>query len=100
MVDVSIISAPPSTSNNYRARGPERHPTTKGNPWFFGLKTHIGVDSRTKSFTRGRRARRLHGEETQVWGDSAYPGHGPLIRDCAPNAQDNDPPALSAQRRD
>jgi IS5 family transposase len=30
----------------------------------------------------------LHGEETKVWGDSAYQGQGDAIAACAPNAQD------------
>ena len=28
----------------------------------------------------------LHGEETRVWGDSAYAGQGDVIREHAPNA--------------
>lgn len=30
----------------------------------------------------------LHGEETRVWGDSAYQGQGEVIRECAPQARD------------
>jgi len=48
IVDASIISAPPSTKNKDRARDPDMHQTKKGNQWFFGMKAHIGVDSRTK----------------------------------------------------
>jgi len=25
------------------------HPTKKGNQWYFGMKAHIGVDSRSKA---------------------------------------------------
>ena len=48
IVDASIISAPPSTKNKDRARDPDLHQTKKANQWFFGMKAHIGVDSRTK----------------------------------------------------
>jgi IS5 family transposase len=30
----------------------------------------------------------LHGEETRVWGDSAYTGQGEVMREQAPNAKD------------
>ena len=30
----------------------------------------------------------LHGNETRVWGDSAYNGQTQAIQDCAPNAKD------------
>ena len=30
----------------------------------------------------------LHGDETRVWGDSAYAGQGAVIREHAPNAKD------------
>jgi IS5 family transposase len=30
----------------------------------------------------------LHGDETRVWGDSAYSGQGEAIQACAPQAQD------------
>ena len=30
----------------------------------------------------------LHGEETRVWGDSAYTGQREVIRECAPKAKD------------
>ena len=29
-------------------RDPEMHQTAKGKQWYFGMKAHIGVDSRTK----------------------------------------------------
>lgn len=99
IVDASIISAPPSTKNKDRARDPDMHQTKKGNQWFFGMKAHIGVDSRTKVIHAVAATAAnvhdatclpdlLHGEETKVWGDSAYQGQGHVIKDCAPNAQD------------
>ncbi|MBK6736533.1 MAG: IS5 family transposase [Haliea sp.] len=48
IVDASIISAPSSTKNKKKERDPEMHQTRKGNQWYFGMKAHIGVDSRTK----------------------------------------------------
>ena len=75
------------------------HPTKKGNPWYFGMKAHVGVDSKTKIIhTAGATAANvadstvlpdlLHGEETRVWGDQAYRGQTDVIRECAPQAQD------------
>ena len=48
IVDATIINAPSSTKNAEKARDPEMHQTKKGNQWYFGMKAHIGVDSRTK----------------------------------------------------
>src|SRR5213075_1337571 len=48
IVDATIISAPSSTKNADKARDPEMHQTKKGNQWYFGMKGHFGVDSRTK----------------------------------------------------
>jgi IS5 family transposase len=47
IVDATIISAPSSTKNQDKARDPEMHQTRKGNQWYFGMKAHIGVDSKT-----------------------------------------------------
>ncbi len=48
IVDATIISAPSSTKNRTKERDSEMHPTKKGNQWYFGMKAHIDVDSRTK----------------------------------------------------
>ena len=48
IVDATIISAPSSTKNAQKTRDPEMHQTKKGNQWYFGMKAHLGVDSRTK----------------------------------------------------
>jgi len=99
IVGASIISAPPSTKNKDRTRDPEMHQTKKGNQWFFGMKAHIGVDSRAKVIHAVAATAAnahdatclpdlLHGDETKVWGDSAYQGHGDAIRERAPNARD------------
>jgi IS5 family transposase len=99
IVDATIIDAPSSTKNREGKRDPEMHQTKKGNQWYFGMKAHIGVDSRTKLIhsVAGTAANvhdsqllpdLLHGEETRVWGDSAYAGQGDVIREHAPDAQD------------
>ena len=99
IVDASIISAPPSTKNKDRTRDPDMHQTKKGNQWYFGMKAHIGVDSRTKVIHSVAATAAnvhdatclpdlLHGEETRVWGDSAYQGQGEVLTQCAPNALD------------
>jgi IS5 family transposase len=46
IVDASILHAPSSTKNEKKQRDPAMHQTKKGNQWFFGLKTHIGVDAK------------------------------------------------------
>jgi IS5 family transposase len=48
IVDATIINAPSSTKNADKARDPEMHQTKKGNQWYFGMKAHFGIDSRTK----------------------------------------------------
>jgi transposase, IS5 family len=48
IVDATIINAPSSTKNADKARDPEMHQTNKGNQWYFGMKGHFGVDSRSK----------------------------------------------------
>ena len=99
IVDATIISAPPSTKNKDQKRDPDMHQTKKGNQWFFGMKAHIGVDSRTKVIHAVVATAAnvhdshclpdlLHGEEAKVWGDSAYQGQGAVISACAPDAQD------------
>ncbi|MDP7716809.1 MAG: IS5 family transposase [Candidatus Marinimicrobia bacterium] len=99
IVDASIISAPASTKNKDGKRDPDMHQAKKGNQWFFGMKAHIGVDSRTKLIHAVAATAAnvhdatclpdlLHGEETKVWGDAAYQGQGEVIKDCAPDAQD------------
>ena len=75
------------------------HQTKKGNQWYFGMKAHIGVDSRSKLIhavvaTPANVADStvlpdlLHGNETRVWGDQAYRGQRAVIRESAPKARD------------
>jgi transposase, IS5 family len=99
IVDATIIHAPSSTKNREQKRDPEMHPTKKGNQWYFGMKAHVGVDSKTKLIhtavvTPAHVAdasvlpELLHGEETRVWGDQAYRGQADVIHESAPRAQD------------
>ena len=99
IVDATIIHAPSSTKNRKEKRDPEMHQTKKGNQWYFGMKAHVGVDSKTKiihsaAVTAAHVAdatvlpELLHGEETRVWGDQAYRGQNEVIHECAPGAQD------------
>jgi len=99
IVDATIIDAPSSTKNQDKERDPEMRQTRKGNQWYFGMKGHFGVDSRTKVIhavvvtpanTHDGKVvgELLHGEETRVWGDSAYIGQRAAIREAAPRALD------------
>jgi IS5 family transposase len=49
IIDATIITAPSSTKNRAGTRDPEMHQTRKGNQWYFGFKTHTGVDAGTGS---------------------------------------------------
>ena len=48
IVNATILHAPFSTKNKAGQRDPEMHQTKKGNQWYFGIKAHIGVDSKSK----------------------------------------------------
>ena len=63
------------------------------------MKAHIGVDSQSKVIHAVVATPAnvhdsvclpdlLHGEETRVWGDSAYQGQREVIREHAPKARD------------
>src|ERR1019366_7931605 len=47
-VETTIIHAPSSTKNREQKRDPEMHQTRKGKQWYFGMKAHIGIDSKHK----------------------------------------------------
>ncbi len=98
IVDATIISAPSSTKNRTKERDPEMHQTKKGNQWYFGMKAHIGVDSRTKLIHSVAATAAnvhdsqvlpelLHGQETRVWGDAAYSGQRDVIQQHVPGAK-------------
>ena len=99
IVDATIINASGSTKNLRKERDPEMHQTKKGKQWYFGMKAHIGVDSSSKlihsvvaTAANVHDSRvlpdLLHGEETRVWGDSAYTGQRDVLRTYAPRAKD------------
>jgi IS5 family transposase len=99
IVDATIIQAPSSTKNAAQARDPEMCQTKKGNQWYFGMKAHVGVDSKSKLIHAVVATAAnvhdatvlpdlLHGAETRVWGDQAYRGQTGVIREHAPRARD------------
>ena len=83
IVDATIIDAPSSTKNREKARDAEMKQTKKGNRWYFGMKAHVGTDTRrglvhrvivTNASVHDSRVMDdlLSGEETVVYGDKAY----------------------------
>ena len=99
IVDATIINAPSSTKNKDGKRDPEMHQTAKGRQWYFGMKAHLGVDSKTKLIHTVLASAAnvgdalalphlLHGKETRVWGDQAYRGQKEAMRAAAPRARD------------
>ena len=99
IVDATIIAAPSSTKNADKARDPEMHQTKKGSQWYFGMKVHIGADSKSglvhsASVTPANvhdsqeLPRLLHGNETRLYGDSAYTGQKEVLKEIAPKAAD------------
>ena len=99
IVDATIIGAPSSTKNKDGKRDPEMHQAAKGKQWYFGMKAHVGVDSKTKLIHTVLVSAAnvsdvdalpylLHGRETRVWGDQGYQGQRAVIRARAPRAKD------------
>jgi IS5 family transposase len=99
IVDATIIGAPSSTKNKDGKRDPEMHQTAKGKQWYFGMKAHVGVDSKTKLIHTILASAAnvadalalphlLHGKETRVWGDQAYRGQKDAMRAAAARARD------------
>ena len=101
IVDATLIAAPPSTKNQDKARDPEMHQAKKGNDWHFGMKLHIGADSKSGLVHRASVTAAnvhdshevpnlLHGQETRFYGDSAYRGkeQRERLRKLAPKAKD------------
>ena len=83
ITDATIIPAPASTKNRDKARDAEMSSTKKGNTWHFGMKAHVGADSKsglvhtletsTASLHDSQKAEALlHGEEKELYGDKAY----------------------------
>ncbi|MDQ6612252.1 MAG: IS5 family transposase [Gemmatimonadota bacterium] len=82
IVDATIIAAPSSTKNATKTRDPEMKQTRKGNQWYFGMKIHVGTDTRgivhslttTDAATHDstQLSQLLHGQESTLYGDKAY----------------------------
>jgi IS5 family transposase len=101
IVDATLITAPASTKNQEQSRDPEMHQSKKGNQWYFGMKLHIGADSHSglvhsASVTAANvhdsqeLPNLLHGQETRLYGDSAYRGkkQRARLKQSAPKAKD------------
>ena len=85
IVDAAIIAAPSSTKNATKnatkTRDPEMKQARKGQQWYFGMKVHVGTDTRglvhsitttdaaTADITQSPAL--LHGEESTLYGDKA-----------------------------
>lgn len=98
-MDATIINARSSTKNKSGKRDPEMHQVAKGQQWYFGMKAHLGVDSKHKLIHTILASAAnvadslalphlLHGNETRVWGDQAYRGQKEAMRKAAPRARD------------
>jgi IS5 family transposase len=90
IVDATIVNAPSSTKNQTRTRDPEMKQTKKGNQWYFGMKAHVGTDTKRGlvhhiAVTHAgvhdsqKMEELLHGEEGAVYGDKAYSDTGKSI---------------------
>jgi len=77
IVDATIINSPSSTKNATNSRNPDMHQAKNGEQWYFGMKAHVGVDSKSKLIhsvvttaanVADSEVRRdlAHGEETRV----------------------------------
>lgn len=101
IVDATIIAAPCSTKNKQKQRDPEMHQTKKGKQWYFGMKLHVGTDSRsgvvhsaevTAANTHDSQVlpELMHGKERRLYGDSAYRGEKQKLamREAAPKVKD------------
>jgi IS5 family transposase len=94
IVDATIIAAPTSTKNAEKARDPEMHQTRKGKEWHFGMKAHVGTDTRgivhslvttpANAPDISQLPQLLHGEEKVLFGDQAY--WSEFHRECAKQA--------------
>jgi IS5 family transposase len=82
IVDATILHAPSSTKNATKTRDPEMKQTRKGQQWHFGMKAHVGTDTRgvVHSLVTTDAAQAdvtqlphlLHGGECVLYGDKGY----------------------------
>lgn len=83
-IDATLIAAPTSTKNKDKKRDSEMSSTKKNDQWHFGMKAHIGVQSRGKPLVHSfesstakdhdstKTEELLHGDETDIFADKAY----------------------------
>jgi IS5 family transposase len=85
IADATMLAASPAVKNKAQARDPEMHQTKQGNPWYFGMKAHIGVDAErglvhTVVGTEAnvgdvtQTTQVLHGDEKTGYLDAGYTG--------------------------
>jgi len=83
IVDATLLAAPSSTKNESGKRDDEMSSTKKGANYYFGMKAHIGVDTKAglvhsviattaKVSDRKKFHELLHGEEKSIFGDKGY----------------------------
>lgn len=83
ITDATLIAAPSSTKNKEGKRDEEMSSTKKAGKWHFGMKAHIGVDTKrglvhsvicttAKDSDRKPFKDLLHGEEKAIFGDKGY----------------------------
>lgn len=84
IIDATLISAPTSTKNKKRKRDPEMSSTKKGKNYHFGMKAHIGVQSKGKPLIHSidtttakdhdstKTEDLLFGDEANIFADKAY----------------------------
>ena len=82
IVDATIVNAPRSKKNKKKEPDPEMSSTRKGTDWFFGMKLHVGTDTKGVAHTAVVTTAKvhdsqqleelLHGAEKSIYGDRAY----------------------------
>lgn len=82
IVDATIVSASRSKKNQQKEPDPEMSSTRKGTDWFFGMKLHVGTDTKGIAHTAVVTTAKvhdsqlldelLHGHEQVIYGDRAY----------------------------
>jgi transposase, IS5 family len=82
IVGATPIQASSSAKSREQSREPEIHQAWKGKQWYFGMKAHVGVDSKIKvihtavvtaaNVSDAMMLPDLLHEEMRVWGDGAY----------------------------
>jgi IS5 family transposase len=100
IVEATLIAVPSSTKNRAKARDPEMHSVKKRRQGYFGMKVHIGVESRrglihhagvtaAKVPDAHEVPKRFNGDERRFYGDGAYRGRArrKRLKEMAPRAR-------------